>query len=188
MRINHANLSRTIIYGTSARRIPSFSSTDATHKWKVYVRGYKNTDIGYFIRSVTYKIHETFSNPTRVAEKAPFEVEEMGWGEFTIQAKIYFTDTHEKPAYFTIFLKLHEDANNRRIGDVEYEEGVVVNERMDTVVFDSPTEVTYRILTDREEEPFDSLTEREVSLEKENIERAIDFVIGKLEGETAKEG
>jgi YEATS domain-containing protein 4 len=182
MRINHASLSRTLIYGTSAVKLADSSASEATHKWKVYVRGYRNTDISYFVRSVTFKIHETFLNPTRVVEKAPFELEEVGWGEFTIQGKIYFTDTHEKPAYFILFLKLHSDSNSRKIGDVEYEEGHVVNERMDTVIFDSPTETMYKTVKSRAEESFDGDIREKIGRERESIEKAIDFVIGRLEG------
>lgn len=183
MRINHANLSRTIVYGTAAKRISDPPSADATHRWKVYVRGYRNADTSYFIRSVTFKIHETFMNPTRIVEKPPFEVEEVGWGEFTVQGKIYFTDTHEKPAYFILFLKLHRDPNNRKIGDVDYDPESVVNERMDTIIFESPTEITYRIIKSREEGPLSKDTGEQVKRERENIEKAITYVISKLEGE-----
>ncbi|KAI5180993.1 YEATS domain-containing protein 4 [Nematocida sp. AWRm80] len=179
MRINHTNLSRSIIYGTTATRV-SDSPTEATHKWKVYVRGYKNQDLSYFIRSVTFKIHETFANPTRTVTTPPFEVEEYGWGEFTIQGRIYFTDIHEKPVVFLLGLKLHKDPTNRRLEDIPYPENTIINERLDTIIFDSPTEATYKILTTNPEPPFEPEIENEIEKERSKIEEAIDYIITKL--------
>lgn len=184
MRINHANLSRTIIYGTSAVRI-SEPGVDATHRWKVYIRGYKNTDISYFIRSITFKTHETFANPTRTVETPPFEIEECGWGEFSITGKIYFADAHEKPLPFAISLKLHNDPGNRAIGDIEYAPDTIVNERMDTIVFESPTEAIYKIIKDHEEPPFDSEMQKIINDERNRIEQAIDYLISKLSDDSA---
>ncbi|KAI5188793.1 YEATS domain-containing protein 4 [Nematocida minor] len=179
MRINHANLSRTIIYGTSAVRI-SEPGVDATHRWRVYVRGYKNTDISYFIRSITFKTHETFANPTRTVEGPPFEIEECGWGEFTIAGKIYFTDAHEKPLSFIVSLKLHNDPTNRVIGDIEYNANEIVNERMDTIIFESPSEAIYKIMQSHEEPAFDGDIEKRIVEERTKIEKAIDYLISKL--------
>ncbi|EHY65368.1 hypothetical protein NERG_01814 [Nematocida ausubeli] len=182
MRINHANLSRAIIYGTSAVRI-SEPGTDATHRWKVYIRGYKNTDISYFIRSVTFKTHETFANPTRTVETPPFEIEECGWGEFTITAKLYFVDTHEKPFQFSISLKLHSEASNGSIGDIPRDSDAIVNERLDTVVFESPTEIMYKILKEKEEPVLDDQLQKDINDEHARIEEAIDYLIKKLSDE-----
>lgn len=179
MRINHAGLTRTVIYGTSAQRV-SDPAIDATHRWKVYIRGYKDADIHYFIRSVTFKTHETFANPTRSVDAPPFEIEEYGWGEFTIQGKIYFVDVHERPVGFLISLKLHPDPNNRVIGDVEYASNAVYNERMDTIVFDSPTEAMYKLIKDTPEPELDEELQERVRQEKKQIESAIDFIIDKL--------
>jgi len=185
MRINHANLARNIVYGTSAVKIADPGS-EATHRWKVYVRGYENSDISYFIRSVTFKIHETFANPTRSIDAPPFEIEETGWGEFTIQGKIYFTDVHEKPVPFHVSLKLHPDSGNKLIGDVEYTKDTVYNERMDTVIFDSPTEATYKIIKNSTEPDLDREIKRKIADEKERISAAIDYIIEKLENEPTK--
>ncbi|KAI5171763.1 YEATS domain-containing protein 4 [Nematocida sp. LUAm3] len=185
MRINHANLTHTIIYGTSASRV-SDSTTDATHKWRVFIRGYKNHDISYLIRSITFKTHETFTNPTRVVDTPPFEIEEYGWGEFTIQGKIYFTDPHEKPVSFLIALKLHSDPSNRVIGDVEYDPNLIYNERMDTIIFESPTESTYKLLKSHGEPELDPYIVENIEKEKKNIEDAIDFIIARLETDQPK--
>lgn len=179
MRINHANLSRTIIYGTAAVRI-SEPGIDATHRWRVFVRGYKDLDISYFIRSITFKTHETFTNPTRTVEGPPFEIEECGWGEFLISGKIYFTDPHEKPLGFVVSLKLHNDATNRTIGDIQYNENEIVNERMDTIIFESPSEAIYKIMKNHEEPPFDEDIQEKIDEERTMLERSIDYLISKL--------
>ncbi|KAI5186313.1 YEATS domain-containing protein 4 [Nematocida homosporus] len=185
MRINHANLTRTIIYGTAATKIEG-TAGEATHRWRVFIRGYKNTDLSYFIRSVTFKTHETFANPTRIVDSPPFEIEECGWGEFTIQGKIYFTDVHEKPVGFLISLKLHHDPTNHIIGDIEYDPAAIHNERMDTIVFESPTEATYKLIKSHPEPIMDPPLLDEINDEKRRIELAIDAIIEKLENEHPK--
>lgn len=181
MRINHTNLSRLIVYGTASIRL-SETRADATHKWKAYVRGYGNGDISHFIRSVTFKIHETFPNPTRSVDTSPFEIEEMGWGEFTIQGKLYFVDVHEKPLYFLIGLKLHREIYTTAIGDVEYPSGWVINERMDSVIFHTPTSVMYKLVSSNQEKEMSEEVWEKAENEKQRILAAIDHVLDKLVG------
>ena len=90
---------------------------------------------------------------------------------------------HEKPTTFTINLKLHHDAINGAVGDIEYEKDTIVNERLDTIVFESPTEIMYRILKGRQEPKIEGVTLDKIKQEKRRIESAIDFVIGLLQEE-----
>jgi len=41
---------------------------------------------------VTYHLHPTFANPTRILKKAPFKIEEQGWGEFELGITLTFID------------------------------------------------------------------------------------------------
>lgn len=41
---------------------------------------------------VTYKLHPTFANPTRVVKTPPFLVEEEGWGEFDIDITLHVAE------------------------------------------------------------------------------------------------
>ncbi|KAF8465253.1 yeats family-domain-containing protein [Kalaharituber pfeilii] len=41
---------------------------------------------------VTYRLHPTFQNPTRVIKKPPFKLEERGWGEFDMEVVLHGTD------------------------------------------------------------------------------------------------
>lgn len=56
-------ISRYIIYGSQATFIKKPESNH-THKWKVYVRGV-NEDLSFFIKKVVFKLHDSFSEPTR---------------------------------------------------------------------------------------------------------------------------
>ncbi|KAL7271203.1 transcription factor TFIIF complex subunit Tfg3 [Rhizina undulata] len=41
---------------------------------------------------VTYKLHPTFANPTRVLKKPPFLLQEQGWGEFDMEIVLHAVD------------------------------------------------------------------------------------------------
>ncbi|KAI5836833.1 yeats family-domain-containing protein [Morchella snyderi] len=41
---------------------------------------------------VTYKLHPTFTNPTRVLKKPPFLLSEQGWGEFDMEIILHGVD------------------------------------------------------------------------------------------------
>jgi len=41
---------------------------------------------------VTYKLHPTFANPTRVIKKPPFMLQEQGWGEFDMEIVLHAVD------------------------------------------------------------------------------------------------
>ncbi|EPQ30248.1 uncharacterized protein PFL1_02364 [Pseudozyma flocculosa PF-1] len=65
-------------------------------------------DISHFVRRVQFKLHDTYTQPTRNIDKPPFSVTETGWGEFEIQVKIFFVpDANEKPVTVFHHLKLH---------------------------------------------------------------------------------
>lgn len=57
-------ISRAIVYGSIATPIKK-PENEHTHKWTVYVRGFNNEDISYYIRRVTFKLHESFAEPNR---------------------------------------------------------------------------------------------------------------------------
>merc|ERR1719499_2337651 len=76
--IKDITLKRPIVIGSIAQRLTK-PRKQRTHSWRIYVRGLKNEDLGYFIKSVIFRIHEDFSNPRREILEAPFEVCETGW-------------------------------------------------------------------------------------------------------------
>ena len=136
---------RPILYGNTAVTMTQEEAGESghTHRWTVCVRsaaspvpdpnqprGTDGDDIGggddlsYFIRRVSFKLHETYPTPLRsmppfsvlcnllsgmaAIDRPPFEVTETGWGEFEIQIRIYFVnEASEKPLIFNHHLKLH---------------------------------------------------------------------------------
>ncbi|KAG2060250.1 yeats family protein [Suillus hirtellus] len=123
VRVRGVTIHRPIIYGNIATVLtPAERETshypDHTHRWTVAVRSAPSVpdsdivggadDLGYFIKRVTFKLHDTYPNPTRNIDKPPFEVSETGWGEFEIQIRItYVAESGEKATTLYHHLKLH---------------------------------------------------------------------------------
>merc|ERR1711937_208060 len=61
-----------------------------THNWKVFVRGKNTKNIGSFVESIEFKLHESFSNNYRRVREHPFQVKEKGYAGFLIPIKINF--------------------------------------------------------------------------------------------------
>ncbi|SNX82515.1 probable Protein AF-9 homolog [Melanopsichium pennsylvanicum] len=104
--------------GLSGSAIPSTQTTpgsaatistrgrDQEHDYHKMVGG--KDDISHFIKRVQFKLHDTYSQPTRNIDKPPFSVTETGWGEFEIQIKVFFVpEANEKPITLFHHLKLH---------------------------------------------------------------------------------
>lgn len=113
-RVKDLVVTRPIMYGNYTvplenrdRRVDT--PPDHTHKWTVFVRDPAGKDdLGYFIKKVVFKLHDTYVQPHRTIEKPPFEVTETGWGEFDIQIRIFFASVAaEKQIVLYHHLKLH---------------------------------------------------------------------------------
>ena len=109
MLLQGLSIFRPIIYGNTATLLTPEERENCppehTHKWTVAVRGAASADnsdivggadnLGYFIKRVAFKLHDTYPNPTRSAsdrfihcnyllnllsdvDKPPFEVAETG--------------------------------------------------------------------------------------------------------------
>ena len=68
-----------IIFGNSAFYLGKKAHETATHRWTLFVRSPNGEDLSSFISKVAFSLHESFAEPVRVIEKAPFEVTELGW-------------------------------------------------------------------------------------------------------------
>ena len=137
-------------------------ATDAeTHKWTVYVRGAtpKKTnpsgppppvdpaiaaageDISDVVSKVVFNLHPTFHNPTREVSEPPFELSEMGWGEFDLTAVLHFVDaTGEPPMELAHKLRLYSDSDPQGTNLKR----PVVAEVYDEAVFTEPREAFWR--------------------------------------------
>ncbi|KAJ7098819.1 hypothetical protein B0H15DRAFT_920376 [Mycena belliarum] len=160
VRVRGVNIHRPIIYGNTATVLTSkqreqlaATAPDHTHTWTVAVRGAASAsdqdivggadDLSYFIKRVTFKLHDTYPNPSRNVDKPPFEVTETGWGEFEIQIRITFVpDAGEKPILLYHHLKLHPwtalgDPEIPSL-DVALKSGPVHSWQYDELVFNDP--------------------------------------------------
>ena len=141
-----------IIFGSRSKLLHDGTlpedSTAHTHKWQVFVKGLCDEDISFFVRKVVFKLHDSFENPSRTLEQPPYMLEETGWGEFDIVVKIYFQDPSEKPLSLILPLKLYptEDTWND-------DEGWVVNEYYEEILFHEPSQRMLAILTDTTKRP-----------------------------------
>ncbi|KAA1088783.1 NuA4 histone H4 acetyltransferase complex and the SWR1 complex subunit [Puccinia graminis f. sp. tritici] len=132
-RVRGLAIHRPIVYGSVATMIPveeRIAKPDHNMRWTVAVRSAASPppgsaileervipgdviggsdDLSYFIKKVTFKLHDSYPNPLRVVDKAPFELSETGWGEFVIGIKIHFlSESAEKAIQLQHPLKLHD--------------------------------------------------------------------------------
>nr|WVH01938.1 AF-9-like protein [Naematelia aurantialba] len=98
---------RWTVFFTSATSPPPSSGPDTLSEDVDYLPGGAD-DLSYLVKKVTFRLHETYPNPSRVCDKPPFKVTETGWGEFTVQIRIQFVqESGEKPLNFAHTIKLH---------------------------------------------------------------------------------
>ncbi|CCL98248.1 uncharacterized protein FIBRA_00242 [Fibroporia radiculosa] len=169
VRVRGLSIHRPIIYGNTAvvltqKERESLASPDHTHRWVVAVRSAASApdsqivggadDLSYFIKRVTFKLHDTYTNPTRNVDKPPFEVSETGWGEFEIQIRITFVpESGEKAILIYHHLKLHPwtaiGSGEPEIPPLEaaMKLGPVHSWQYDEVVFNDPFQSFLSILT-----------------------------------------
>ncbi len=121
------------IYGSVAISLGKKSDKKTTHKWCVYVRGVNNENISNFIKSVQFTLHSTFPNNIRVVNKWPFELYEMGWGEFDIKIKIELIDESVKPIELVHPLKFYNQPHQSQSSKKP-----VVSENYDEIIFVNP--------------------------------------------------
>ena len=132
------------IYGSVAINLGKKSKEDNTHKWCVYVRGVNNENISNFIKSVQFTLHSTLPNNVRVVNKWPFELYEMGWGEFDIKIKIELIDESVKPIELTHALKFYNQPHQSQSSKKP-----VVSENYDEIIFVNPKpEILEQLLKD----------------------------------------
>lgn len=113
----------------------------ATHTWTVYLRSPTEQGLGRVIKSVTFKLHESFPNPNRDVTSPPFELRESGWGEFEIVIQIHFHDDIQEPPlellhHLRLGLDIHGNPQRRPYVYEVYEE----------IVFWEPTVELYERL------------------------------------------
>ncbi|KAE8915821.1 hypothetical protein PF005_g14491 [Phytophthora fragariae] len=134
-------VSKPILYGSVATYLGRKAEETKTHRWSIYLRGVDNEDLSYMISKVVISLHVSFANPVRVLTEPPYEVTELGWGEFETRIQIYFHDPTERPISIIHLLVLYppnsQPASTKK---------PVVSEFYDELVFNEPTEFFYKKL------------------------------------------
>ena len=140
----NVTICRAIVVGTIAFQLPPNESSDyKTHKWYVYVRGMQCEDLSYFVSRVAFSLHGSFNPPIRSIDKPPYEVQEFGWGEFSIGVRIHFKDRSIPPVDTVHMLKLYPPANLK-----PNPKKPVLSEQYDEIVFNNPPTAFYKLLMD----------------------------------------
>ncbi|ODQ78972.1 hypothetical protein BABINDRAFT_162057 [Babjeviella inositovora NRRL Y-12698] len=156
-RVKNISISKPIVYGNTATPFgptrPADAPVDHTHHWTIYVKDPAiEGDLTPFIKKVVFKLHDTYTPPSRVVDKPPFEITETGWGEFEIGIKIYFNNAEsgnaaEKTLQLYHHLKLHpygsEMLQNKNGTDV------IESSVYDEIIFNEPTETMFEMLTEK---------------------------------------
>jgi len=143
------------VYGSVAINLGKKSKEEATHKWCVYVRGVNNENISNFIKSVTFTLHTTFQNNVRTINKWPFELYEMGWGEFDIKIKIELIDESVKPIELIHPLKFYNQPHQSQSSKKP-----VVSESYDEIIFVNPKpEILEQLLKEDNTNPIGNFPE-----------------------------
>mmetsp|Transcript_10536 Transcript_10536/g.43548 ORF Transcript_10536/g.43548 Transcript_10536/m.43548 type:complete len:211 (+) Transcript_10536:78-710(+) len=141
VRVEGAECQLPIAFGTVAFYMGKKATENNSHKWTVYLRGAggEDVDLSHVVSKVVFGLHPSFKQPQRVIESPPYEVTEMGWGEFEITITVHFhADANEKPLELTHALKLYEDGFQQ--GAAQSTKKPVVSEKYDEVVFLHPEE------------------------------------------------
>jgi len=152
------------VYGTVAINLGKKLKEDTTHKWCVYVRGVNNENISNFVKSVQFTLHNTFENNVREVNKWPFELYEMGWGEFDIKIKIRLVDETVKPIELIHPLKFFNQPHQ-----TQSTKKPVVSETYDEIIFVNPKPEILELLL-REDNSYSGSIFPEPINNKKNLE------------------
>eukprot|EP00919_Chromeraceae_sp_WS-2016_P042717 GHVR01102049.1.p1 GENE.GHVR01102049.1~~GHVR01102049.1.p1 ORF type:complete len:107 (-),score=24.70 GHVR01102049.1:341-661(-) len=82
-------------------------------------------------------------------EQPPFQIEETGWGEFTIKLSLYFNDDTIDPVVISHTLRLHQEDRTQSVTPcaVGTTTGTcIVSETYETLVFPDPNPLYYDLL------------------------------------------
>lgn len=134
-----------VIVGSEAHKLPAADRPfpELTHRWSCYVKVQPQ-----MVKSVQFRLHESFVNSVLTVDKPPFQITEYGWGEFNIQIKIVlFNDEKIQTGHHLV---LHGDSQP------------VISERFDSIVYRGepiPIESEYNFKPEGEEEEYKRISE-----------------------------
>lgn len=129
-----------IMIGSEAVIVPEEQRAfqELSHEWRCYVKATPG-----LVKTVQFRLHESFKNPYINVYHEPFQIIEKGWGEFTIQIKI--TLFNDEKVNTNHYLKLH---------DTHYP---LVSEKVDTVAYKGdpiPVEPEFKFRYEKDDEEY----------------------------------
>ncbi|CDR96663.1 YEATS family protein, putative [Babesia bigemina] len=111
-----------------------------THRWTCLLRSPTNENMTHYVKKVQFDLDPSFLNPRRVLTSMPYEVTEVGWGEFYIGVKIYFVDESLEPVQLQHLLVLNPSDNTGSNATT------ATNETFDEIIFNEPAAWFYKHL------------------------------------------
>lgn len=144
-RQKHKIIHKPIIVGTHSIYLGKKAPEDKNNKWCCYVRGLNGEDISKFISKIEFDLDKSFAQPNVVITKPPFQIQEAGWGQFTINVKLYFPDPTLKPIELGKELILFDDLPRK-------EKRPIVAEDYNELVFVEPSPIMIKLLTQQDAE------------------------------------
>ena len=100
------SLSKPIVYGSFAFWQGRQAELGESHRWICFLRSPRGEDLSRIIAKVQFVLDPSFKDPVRTVTSPPYEVREVGWGQFDITIRIFFTDPSIPPVEITHFLKV----------------------------------------------------------------------------------
>ena len=141
----HNLIHKPVVFGTYAiyrgKKVPQ----EQLYAWCCYVRGKDGEDISKFISKVEFELDLSFPEPVITVTKPPFEMHEVGWGQFTINIKLYFKDPSCKPIEAVKDLILFDDMQPTT-------KRPIVTEDYNELVFVDPSPSMMRLYVDQPEQ------------------------------------
>jgi len=138
--MRHNMIHKPVIFGTYAMYRGKKVAQDQMYAWCCYVRGKDGEDISRFISKVEFELDPSFPDPVYTVYKPPFQMHEVGWGQFPINIKLFFKDPNCKPVEAEKNLVLFDDMNPTT-------KRPIVTEDYNELVFIDPSPSMMRLLT-----------------------------------------
>jgi YEATS domain-containing protein 4 len=135
-----------IVYGSIAYFMGKKADQYASHKWSLFLRGPNFEDLSCFVAKVVFTLHPSFPSPVREVVDPPYQVSELGWGEFEAGIRVFFRDPNEQPIDLIHHIRLYPPVNESGVQEAQNPKVPVVCEAYDEVVFTAPSETFKRLL------------------------------------------
>ena len=126
----HNLIHKPVVFGTYAifrgKKVPQ----DELYAWCCYARGKDDEDISRFVTKVEFELDPSFPEPVVTVTRPPFEMHQVGWGQFPIKITLFFADPVCKPVETVKDLVLFDDMNpttKRPIVTEDYNELVFID-------------------------------------------------------------